>query len=324
MKKSYIKILFVPFIIGVVFIIPSITNAGDKCTFSGTLEIGTIGEEVKCLQRYLNSTGYVVSTSGAGSSGSETDSFQTKTKEAVKKWQIANGIYPATGNFGPLSKSVYEVLATNKYTITKASSTTTATPGTTTTVVPSTTGSVVTVPASVSNTSAPSNTSSQEKKVRDQMKKVREAILDAEDEIENAEDDGTDVTDMNELIEKAKDKLIEAVYAFIDTDYDEALTILTRAQKYSDDSIEDIVDDENMEDAEDAIADAKAALNSARDDISEADDDGDDVDDALDIYNDAKAKYDDAREAFDDEDYEDAIEMANDAEDMADEAVDAL
>src|SRR5689334_11883655 len=113
MKKYILLSVLSPFIISAI-INPSIVNAEDKCSFGDTLELGSIGEEVRCLQKYLNATGFTVSSSGGGSIGQETDTFRDKTKEAVKKWQIANGIYPATGNFGPLSKSIYEVLTTKK------------------------------------------------------------------------------------------------------------------------------------------------------------------------------------------------------------------
>lgn len=318
MKKIYIYTsLMTIFIISIVFLSPSITSAEDKCVFGDTLELGSEGEEVRCLQKYLNAAGFTVSTSGGGSSGNETDAFREKTKEAVKKWQIANGIYPATGNFGPLSRSIYEVLTANKVTVPA----TTSGGSNTTTVVSN--GSLG-VQTTTTNTSSAASVSSLEKEVRKLMKTVRDEIDAADEDIEDEEDDGIDVADMVELSEKAKDKLIDGVYAFIDGDFEESKTLLLRAQKYSEDSIEDIKNDEDMADAEDAIQDAKEALNSTRDDINEADDDGDDVDEALDIYNNAKSIYNDAREAFDDEDYEEAIELAEEAEDLADEAVDAL
>lgn len=77
------------------------------CNFSRDLSMGVSGEDVRCLQRYLNSAGFTVAASGAGSSGSETIYFGALTKAAVSKWQTANNISPALGYFGPLSRAKY-------------------------------------------------------------------------------------------------------------------------------------------------------------------------------------------------------------------------
>src|SRR5262245_11723790 len=67
-------------------------RAATNCGFTRDLAIGAVGEDVRCLQQYLNGAGYVVSTSGVGSPGSETTQFQAKTSAAVAKWQAANGL----------------------------------------------------------------------------------------------------------------------------------------------------------------------------------------------------------------------------------------
>lgn len=298
----------------VLFVTPNITKADDKCSFDDTLELGSIGESVRCLQKYLNSNGYTVSSSGAGSFGSETDTFREKTKEAVKKWQIANGVYPATGNFGPLSKSVYEVLTKKSTPVTTTTSSTQTNSGNTTTVVSNTSN----------QTSSNTSTSYSDSSVKKLIKTVRDSIKESEEMIDNEEDDGKNVTNMRASLQKAKDKLVDAMYSYIDGEYEDAVNTLNRAKKYSDDSVEDIKDDKDKQDAEEAIADAKKAISDARDEIDDADEDKDNVDGAMDIYNDAKAKYNDAREAYDDEKYSKAIDLAEEAENMADDAIDEL
>ena len=72
---------------------------------SGNLTLGSRGAAVKDLQMYLNSSGYKVSESGAGSPGNETEFFGSKTKVALGKWQAANNVSPAAGYFGPLTRS---------------------------------------------------------------------------------------------------------------------------------------------------------------------------------------------------------------------------
>ncbi|NBD73869.1 hypothetical protein GVX82_02400 [Patescibacteria group bacterium] len=80
------------------------------CDFSRDLEYGIDGEDVRCLQRYLNDAGFTVAESGPGAPGSETSLFRDATEEAVIAWQEANNVYPASGYFGPLSREKYRTL----------------------------------------------------------------------------------------------------------------------------------------------------------------------------------------------------------------------
>lgn len=80
-----------------------------KCAFTRDLTDGVTGDDVMCLQKYLNGAGGAqISASGAGSPGSETKYFGAKTKAAVAKWQAANGTSPAAGYFGPKSRAKYD------------------------------------------------------------------------------------------------------------------------------------------------------------------------------------------------------------------------
>ena len=63
------------------------------------------GADVKALQVYLNTHGYVIASSGAGSPGNETTKFGGATKAALIKFQKANGITPAAGYFGPKTRA---------------------------------------------------------------------------------------------------------------------------------------------------------------------------------------------------------------------------
>lgn len=66
------------------------------CEFARDLFSGLQGEDVKCLQQYLDviNTGF----------------FGNLTKAAVAKWQSANNISPAAGYFGPISRKKYQEL----------------------------------------------------------------------------------------------------------------------------------------------------------------------------------------------------------------------
>lgn len=81
-----------------------------KCTFTRPLTVGSTGNDVMCLQEYLNSAGFQVSSTGAGSPGNETTYFGSRTQSAVAAWQAANGVAPAVGYFGSISQAKYNML----------------------------------------------------------------------------------------------------------------------------------------------------------------------------------------------------------------------
>lgn len=74
-------------------------------TFTRNHQVGDKGGEVMWIQQFLNGHGAVVAASGAGSAGMETSSFGGLTKAAVAKFQAANGIAPAAGYWGPLTRA---------------------------------------------------------------------------------------------------------------------------------------------------------------------------------------------------------------------------
>ena len=81
------------------------------CTFTRSLYPGVSrGDDVKCLQEYLNDSGHTLADSGAGSPGSETTYFGSLTRAAVKVWQDANDVEYGDwwGYFGPISQAKYD------------------------------------------------------------------------------------------------------------------------------------------------------------------------------------------------------------------------
>ena len=74
-------------------------------SFARDLEVGATGDDVKALQAYLNTHGYIVTASGAGSPGNETTRFGSLTKAALIALQKAAGISPAAGYFGPKTRA---------------------------------------------------------------------------------------------------------------------------------------------------------------------------------------------------------------------------
>ncbi len=72
--------------------------------FDTNLGYGVSGPQIKLLQTYLNTHGYIVRESGFGSTGNETEYFGNATRAALIKFQKANGITPASGYFGPVTR----------------------------------------------------------------------------------------------------------------------------------------------------------------------------------------------------------------------------
>ena len=61
--------------------------------------------DILLLQQFLNTHGYVLTPTGNGSPGMETDIFGSHTYQALVKYQAANGL-PPTGYLGPLTRAV--------------------------------------------------------------------------------------------------------------------------------------------------------------------------------------------------------------------------
>ncbi|HEY4516953.1 MAG TPA: peptidoglycan-binding domain-containing protein [Candidatus Paceibacterota bacterium] len=83
----------------------ALANANANASFKRNLSLGATGADVKALQVYLNTHGFIVTSNGAGSPGKETSKFGGLTKKALAKWQASVGISPAAGNFGPLTRA---------------------------------------------------------------------------------------------------------------------------------------------------------------------------------------------------------------------------
>lgn len=73
--------------------------------FTRTLRFGAKGDDVKALEVYLNSHGFVIAAHGRGSPGNETNTFGSLTRLALMKFQAAHGISPASGIFGPSTRA---------------------------------------------------------------------------------------------------------------------------------------------------------------------------------------------------------------------------
>jgi len=78
-------------------------------TFTRNLVVGSTGSDVKCLQVLLNTNGYTLAATGAGSPGHETSYFGPRTLVVVKAFQAAKGMVPAN-QVGPLTRAALNAL----------------------------------------------------------------------------------------------------------------------------------------------------------------------------------------------------------------------
>ena len=82
------------------------SNNGAGYTFTRDLDVGFESEDVRQLQIFLNSQGFIIASAGIGSPDNETTYFGNLTKLAVSKFQTSNGIVPAMGYFGPKTRGI--------------------------------------------------------------------------------------------------------------------------------------------------------------------------------------------------------------------------
>lgn len=69
------------------------------------LAVGSVGEDVRLLQQWLNSHGFKIAASGPGSPGAETTYFGQLTKTALARYQVEFGIVPVTGGLDSATRA---------------------------------------------------------------------------------------------------------------------------------------------------------------------------------------------------------------------------
>ena len=85
------------------------------CEIQRGLAVGATGEDVRCLQRYLNWSGVQIASTGAGAPGNETAYYGPLTASAVSRWQESHaaqvltplGLSSGTGYWGSASFAAY-------------------------------------------------------------------------------------------------------------------------------------------------------------------------------------------------------------------------
>lgn len=305
-NKSMKKITFyLALLVALGAALPALANTNLSfipCGFSKDLEVGSSGEEVRCLQKFLNDNGFKVASSGVGSPGNETNLYGSLTAAAVKRWQSAKNL-TASGTFGPLSRAAY-LKNVSELASAQLSS------------LPSLVLPPVVTPAPVVR-SGPS-----ESDARELIQKARELIDDTEDDVDRASSSEINIDRAKRDIDSAKDDIIDALYAFLDGDYDKASD---RANDVTD-SLQDIRDDLHGDEryAQESIDDAQNAIDDASSEIDDAYRHHDSVDQANDKLRAAKNKLRDAQRQFDRDNFSEAEDLADQALRLAEDAVDAI
>ncbi len=304
-------------------LLPTYSEAA-SCSFTRNLELGDLGEDVKCLQQYLNGAGYTVSDVGAGSVGKETDEFKSLTKEALIRWQTANKISPASGYFGPLSRGVYERLM--KATPSDETSNNNADKGLADSLLAklkSLQEKQATEGVSVNATNTSVTTTADQKSVHNLLKDTLDAVDDAKEAIDES-DDADAIEEAEDNLEDAENRLFAGLRSYLSGDYLEAIDILKRALSSAEDAIEEAGGSSVKQEAKDLIDEMGDRLDEVEDLIDEADEEGESVSEAEDLFEEAEDLLDEAEEIYDEEDYDEALDLAEEVEDLLDEAEEAI
>lgn len=256
------------------------------CSFYRDLTLGSYGDDVTCLNQMLSAAGY----SAYG------NLYTVQTRASVAAWQATNGIFPASGFFGGISRSRYAQMYGGYSTSYQYGYTTT---NQTTDVL-----------------------------ARNELVSVHDLLRETRNDYEDALDDNVAVRDAIDYLTDGDRDLLSGLIAYIGGNFSSALTYARSARTNAEDAADEIGTSSsnrgNRQDARDEITDAENDIDDARDEIDNAYDDGASVREANNRLDDAQNSLDDANRAYDDGDYHRAIDYARDAQDLAQEATDAI
>lgn len=307
-------------------------SAESSCNFTRDLELGDEGEDVRCLQKFLNSKGFKISNQGAGSPGKETDTFKDLTKLAIIKWQIANGLSPAEGYFGPMSRQTYKKISSA---VTPVISSNSAITSILANSNPSPNdAAILKILESSLNTSNSSKTETvkttpvtktvSSKTAEELILKIISQIEDAEDEIDGSTVTASKLTSANNDIADAREYFMKAIKAYFNNDYTKAVNFGDDAFESAEDAYVNAGGKTRENEIDDLISEMEDKIDAIKDKIDTADDADKDVDESNKLITDAENLLKKAEDKYDDELYDEAEDLLNDTDDLADDAEDAI
>lgn len=305
-------------ILSFIFIQPTSTEAAVTCTFDRNLESGMNGEDIRCLQKYLNDAGFVIASSGPGSPGNETSLFRDATKSALIKWQETNGLTPAIGFFGPLSRAKYSDLISGTGSVLGASTSS----GETDQLL--NLNSQLEALQAQLNTAKENENKVQESDVTKKLLDAANALKKAEDQIEDAIDDGGSVGRADDNIADAREEFYGAIIAFFGNNFERALSLASYSLDNALDAFEDAGGKTESDDVEEYLDEVDDMIDDAWETIENDKDNGKNIDRAEEILEDAENLLEDAQDKLKDGEVDEARELGEDIEDMIDDALDSV
>jgi Putative peptidoglycan binding domain len=327
--KQYITkpILGLVFGVGVLLSIsPStVAAATETCTFKRNLDLGVTGDDVLCLQKYLNNNGFVIAASGAGAPGKETGEYKTLTQAAVVKWQKANKISPASGYFGAQSQAMYKSVLSGGTIASTAVSGTALVDDLLKKLqdLQKEKGLATTTPAKTVSATTVTAVSGTDKAVRGLITDVLEEMEVAEEAIADSNDKDV-VAEATDTIEKARANFYAGLRKFLAADFAKAESLLEKALDQAKDATDEAGGDSEKQEAEDRLDEVQDLMDEVEEDIDLADEDGKATSESEDLYNEAEDLIDEANTAMDDEDYDEVLDLREEAEDLLNDALDAI
>lgn len=291
--------------------------AAATCSFTRDLEFNMEGEDVRCLQQYLNSAGFTIATEGVGSPGRETNQLKDKTRDALIKWQRANNLSPAIGYFGPASRAKYLELVSGRDT--------SSAPGTSTSLQQTLQAELLKLQEQLQKAqgTAPSTVSSNDATVRKAITDAIASIKKAKDQIKKAS--GTALRRAEKNLADAEKDFSEAILEYFDGG--KAASVITLAKRANERALEAYEGSggkSTKASVEEVIDDVLDMIDEAWNEIKSAKSKKKDVSAAEDILKDAEKMIERAEKALDAKNYTSAEDLAYDAEDLVDEALDAI
>jgi peptidoglycan hydrolase-like protein with peptidoglycan-binding domain len=73
-------------------------------TLPKNYQLWDTGDDIRTLQKFFNTHGFIIAAQGSGSPGNETSIFGTHTYQALIKFQQSKNL-PQTGYLGPLTRA---------------------------------------------------------------------------------------------------------------------------------------------------------------------------------------------------------------------------
>ena len=97
--------------VGAIVLASAQTTSTSCFQFTQNMKLGSSGAQVLELQKSLNSMGFTVATTGAGSMGNESTYFGMLTKNAAIKYQTSVNL-PAYGNVFAMTRAILNACGT--------------------------------------------------------------------------------------------------------------------------------------------------------------------------------------------------------------------